>query len=60
MPLTFVPPFPTYPPETSWMRQPTTDIPGLVLSEHGAAASRICRPTSTGATRANTCRTTRG
>ncbi len=35
VPLTFVPPFPTYPPETSWMRQPTTDIPGLVLSEHG-------------------------
>ena len=37
VPLTFVPPFPTYPPETSWMRQPTTDIPGLVLSEHGAS-----------------------
>ena len=35
VPLTFVPPFPTYPPETSWMRQPTSDIPGLVLSEHG-------------------------
>ena len=37
VPLTFVPPFPTYPPETSWMRQPTTDIPGLVLSAHGAS-----------------------
>ena len=37
VPLTFVPPFPTYPPETSWMRQPKTDIPGLVLSEHGAS-----------------------
>jgi hypothetical protein len=35
VPLTFVPPFPTYPPETSWMRQPATDIPGLILSEHG-------------------------
>ena len=35
VPLTFVPPFPTYPPETAWMRQPTTDIPGLVLSERG-------------------------
>ena len=35
MPLTFVPPFPTYPPETAWMRQPTTDIPGLVLSTRG-------------------------
>jgi hypothetical protein len=37
MPLTFVPAFPTYPPETSWMRQPTTDIPGLVLSESAGA-----------------------
>jgi hypothetical protein len=35
VPLTFVPPFPTYPPETSWMREPKTDIPGLVLSERG-------------------------
>jgi hypothetical protein len=35
VPLTFVPPFPTYPPETAWMRQPKTDIPGLVLSERG-------------------------
>jgi len=35
VPLTFVPPFPTYPPETAWMRQPSTDIPGLVLSERG-------------------------
>jgi hypothetical protein len=37
VPLTFVPPFPTYPPETSWMRQPKTDIPGLILSQHGKA-----------------------
>jgi hypothetical protein len=35
VPLTFVPPFPTYPPETAWMRQPSSDIPGLVLSERG-------------------------
>ncbi|HSB17922.1 MAG TPA: hypothetical protein VLE22_25960, partial [Bryobacteraceae bacterium] len=34
VPLTFVPPFPVYPPETAWMREPKTDIPGLVLSEH--------------------------
>ena len=33
VPLTFIPPFPTYPPETSWMRVPKTDVPGLVLSE---------------------------
>ena len=31
VPLTFIPPFPVFPPETSWMRQPKTDIPGLVL-----------------------------
>jgi hypothetical protein len=37
VPLTFVPAFPTYPPETSWMREPATDIPGLILSRHGAA-----------------------
>jgi hypothetical protein len=37
VPLTFVPAFPTYPPETSWMRQSTTDIPGLILSTHGRA-----------------------
>ena len=35
VPLTFIPPFPTYPPETAWMRQPSTDIPGLVLSDRG-------------------------
>jgi Hypothetical glycosyl hydrolase 6 len=35
VPLTFVPAFPTYPPETAWMREPTSDIPGLVLSERG-------------------------
>jgi hypothetical protein len=35
VPLTLVPAFPTYPPETAWMRQPSTDIPGLVLSERG-------------------------
>jgi hypothetical protein len=31
VPLTFIPPFPVLPPETSWMRTPKTDIPGLVL-----------------------------
>ncbi len=33
--LTYVPPFPTYPPETSWMREPKTSIPGLVLRQQG-------------------------
>lgn len=31
--LTFVPPFPIYPPETAWMRQPSTTLPALVLNE---------------------------
>jgi hypothetical protein len=35
IPLTFVPAFPVYPPETAWMRQPKTDIPGLVLNTAG-------------------------
>ena len=32
VPLTFVPAFPVLPPETSWMRQPKTNIPGLVIN----------------------------
>ena len=36
VPLTFIPPFPTMPPESAWMRQPKTDIPGLVLSTTAA------------------------
>ena len=30
--MTFVPQFPIYPPETAWMREPKTDIPGLILN----------------------------
>jgi hypothetical protein len=30
---TFIPSFPTYPPETAWMRTPKTDIPGIVVNE---------------------------
>ena len=30
---TYIPPFPIFPPEDSWMRQPRTDIPGLIVSE---------------------------
>jgi hypothetical protein len=37
IPLTFVPAFPIYPPETAWMRTPKTDIPGLVVTTRGAA-----------------------
>ncbi|HEX8984393.1 MAG TPA: alpha-amylase family protein [Bryobacteraceae bacterium] len=38
VPLTFVPEFPVYPPETAWMREPDTRIPGLVLNETAAGA----------------------
>jgi hypothetical protein len=30
--LTYVPAFPIYPPEMSWMREPRTHIPGLILN----------------------------
>jgi hypothetical protein len=30
--MTFIPEFPIYPPETAWMREPKTDIPGLILT----------------------------
>jgi hypothetical protein len=33
--LTFVPSFPAFPPETAWMRTPSTDIPGLIVNEGG-------------------------
>jgi len=32
VPLTFVPSFPAFPPEMAWMRQPTTNIPALVIN----------------------------
>jgi hypothetical protein len=38
--LTFVPAFPIYPPETAWMREPDTDVPGLILRTT-EAGSRI-------------------
>ncbi|MDQ6699105.1 MAG: Tat pathway signal protein, partial [Acidobacteriota bacterium] len=42
VPLTFVPAFPVYPPETAWMRQPKTDIPALVL--HTIGNARVAYP----------------
>lgn len=33
---TYVPAFPIYPPEISWMRQPTSDLPAIVVQEHPA------------------------
>ena len=46
VPLTFVPPFPTFPPETAWMRQPKTDVPALALRM--AAESRVTPPVAVG------------
>jgi hypothetical protein len=37
---TFVPAFPIYPPETAWMREPKTDLPGLILPAR-AGAGRV-------------------
>jgi hypothetical protein len=31
--LTFIPPFPVYPPEFSWMRYPDSNIPALIVKE---------------------------
>lgn len=36
VPLTFIPAFPIYPPETAWMRQPDTNTPGLVVKDRVA------------------------
>jgi hypothetical protein len=33
--LTFIPAFPMFPPETAWMRESRTNIPGLVVNEAG-------------------------
>lgn len=41
VPLTFIPNFPIYPPETSWMRESHTKIPGLIINPtppHGRIA----------------------
>ena len=38
--LTLVPEFPVYPPETAWMRESDSGIPGLVVSE-AAGGSRV-------------------
>jgi hypothetical protein len=31
--MTFVPQFPVYPPETAWMRDPVTNIPGVIVRD---------------------------
>jgi hypothetical protein len=37
VPLTFIPEFPAFPPETAWMRTDRTNIPALVVREAGKA-----------------------
>jgi hypothetical protein len=47
VPLTLVPPFPVYPPEFVWMREPQSDTPGLILRESaktGGASVPASRP----------------
>ena len=58
-PLTFVPPFPIYPPETAWMRAAEDRHPGPgPVAARPRRAWPTCPPTSTAATRATTCPTT--
>jgi len=40
VPLTYVPPFPIYPPETAWMRHPSSNLPALAFRD-GADAGRV-------------------
>jgi hypothetical protein len=38
---TFIPEFPIYPPETSWMREPRTNLPAIVVRETAAGAKLV-------------------
>lgn len=38
---TYVPDFPIYPPETSWMRRPHTDVPAIVVRELSSGARLV-------------------
>ena len=38
---TFIPEFPIYPPETSWMREPRTDLPAIAVRETDAGAKLV-------------------
>ena len=46
VPLTLVPPFPIYPPETAWMREPDSGVPALILNEHYAGGRVAYLPAS--------------
>jgi len=41
VPLRFIPAFPIYPPETSWMRAADSDLPGLVVREAHDGRGRV-------------------
>jgi hypothetical protein len=42
--MTFIPQFPIYPPETAWMREPKTNIPGLILNRITAGGNIAFMP----------------
>ena len=42
--MTFIPPFPIYPPETAWMREPVTDVPGLIINNTRSNSKVIFMP----------------
>ncbi len=42
--MTFVPEFPIYPPETAWMREPETNIPGLIIREFSNGSRIVFMP----------------
>jgi hypothetical protein len=42
--MTFVPQFPVYPPETAWMREPVTNIPGLITRSTPASGKVAFMP----------------
>jgi hypothetical protein len=42
--MTFVPAFPVMPPEAAWMREPSTDIPGLIVNESAGRGRVIFMP----------------
>jgi hypothetical protein len=38
---TFIPPFPIFPPETSWMQTPSTDLPAITVRETSSGARLV-------------------
>ncbi|MEO5998940.1 MAG: beta-galactosidase [Chitinophagaceae bacterium] len=42
--MTFIPQFPTYPPEKAYMREPKTDIPGLIINTTSKGSRVVFMP----------------